>query len=198
MISTRLRRLPRQRDVVKQRIVDTEEDILRQLQKLARLKQELNSTALISQLPTEMLITIFLFYSSGPLYLSPILLAHVCHSWREISLGAPQLWSHISTAYEPEQIYYYLTHSGNAILTANVFCLHLSDDGQDASEDILDQLSRIGDISLSMYNVSEAQITQKSWARLSTPNLYRLELICSPEGSVTAQLGTGALVYHFL
>ncbi len=83
---------------------DIEDDIERHAWAIINLKRRLNTLTLLAGLPTEILSEIFLHlardsyenqqqftYPSYPLRS----LTWICHSWREVALNSPRLWSYI-------------------------------------------------------------------------------------------------------
>ncbi len=95
---------------------DIEDDIARHAWALVTLKRRLNSLTLIAGLPPELLSEIFLHLARDIYYgnrleatysyhcLRPptwITVTHICHSWRELALNSPRLWSYIVLSRRP-------------------------------------------------------------------------------------------------
>ncbi|KAK6981456.1 hypothetical protein R3P38DRAFT_2445047, partial [Favolaschia claudopus] len=66
----------------------------------------------IQRLPTELYIEVFCFIAQGmtrklagrDVRVAPWQLGHVCHTWRTIAHGYPQLWSCITIDYSTQAV----------------------------------------------------------------------------------------------
>ena len=110
--------MPPDTDVARKQI---EDEIEQHLKAVVVLKRRLNTTVAISRLPNELLAEIFVwlaqdYYDYSKKLLGPysnsygtystsygtnlrwIRTSHVCHTWREVALTTPRLWSFIQVA----------------------------------------------------------------------------------------------------
>lgn len=71
-------------------------------ERMRALRMRRNSLSLISSIPPELLGTIFVHHAQQTQLLhSPdnsdilswIIVGHICHQWREVALGTPELWA---------------------------------------------------------------------------------------------------------
>jgi hypothetical protein len=141
------------------------------------LKSQLNALALISQLPTEILHQILSFRAAhfvepfrlslmskatAPMDLLPwIKVTHVCRKWREVALSDAVLWSQITPA-QPSWALEMLSRSGQAPLSFTADYFDLSPRGYEAARAVIQQLSRIRELSLIIPqpNVMRAWLVQ--------------------------------------
>lgn len=71
-------------------------------ERMRALRTRRNSLSLVSSIPPELLSTIFVHHAQqtqllhnpdNPDILSWIIVGHICHHWREVALGTPELWA---------------------------------------------------------------------------------------------------------
>ena len=111
---------------LKQEIQAREAVITRELHAISRNSQYLNSLEPVARLPSEVLVTIFSFFSEDPftytrfggLVPGPytwVLVTHVSHTWRRVALQTSHLWRIIYLG-RPDRVDQFLQRSGKALL----------------------------------------------------------------------------------
>ena len=91
--------------------------------RLAIPKSQRNTVALISQLPTEILIHILSLLRLDDRYggdLSRLKATHVCRRWREVALACPHLWSEVTSIRRLNGILELIRRAKNVDLTLNI------------------------------------------------------------------------------
>ncbi|KAI0741685.1 hypothetical protein C8Q80DRAFT_1195661 [Daedaleopsis nitida] len=178
-----------------------EADIEEHVQTIIQLKRRLNTHTEIARLPAEILSEVFLhicrhtyetqqdmlFNATSDTYylrISPaswIVVAHICHAWREIALSTPRLWSYIvgtQQAYLNELV----ARSKKAPLHITAaFPLYTPSDGrlQALEQIVTSHTSRLVELYLSASLPMIRDICQKLCDTASAP-LLRSLVLCEP------------------
>lgn len=119
------------------------------------LKTRRNALLLISQLPPELISTIFYFVQTDPLSSTPYektkwtAVSHVCAHWRRVALETPRLWTCIDIrAFESGTwVETFLERSKRAPLTLSV---NLTSRSQQRIEAVLGNMDRMRQLSLTL------------------------------------------------
>ncbi|KAF8623668.1 hypothetical protein AX17_007366 [Amanita inopinata Kibby_2008] len=157
-----------------------------------------NSSCYIDMLPTEILCMIFDYFShltssgrgSVP---PPILLSHISHHWRRVTLTSPVLWEKLQIYHvrRPEVLRDFLTRSQQRSLYITI---HLpqtifwsGDDVPDFDETfaaIAEQLPRLRYLSITARNLTTRRLTDKYLVNVPLPHLQHFELVACNDSSL--------------
>ncbi|KAF5370915.1 hypothetical protein D9615_009787 [Tricholomella constricta] len=141
------------------------------------LKRHHNSLSPISQLPVELFIEIFQYHMDNQSSLKKkIIITHVCSSWRQIALAYPSFWNDlpddcVAWAFEM------LKRSEMAPLTVSLPLLDMTyfnrtedtPSGSDLTKAVLEQLSRIRQLSVIQYSYFLHDAMGKALSYLAGP-----------------------------
>ena len=108
MLSSSSIRLARNRQLANEKIVSTQGKIKSLNTELHGLYELLNESSLVSLIPLEILVEIFLFateseFAEGPTSKLPIpiIIGRVCRGWRKAAWGAPPIWKNLRVNLRP-------------------------------------------------------------------------------------------------
>ncbi|TFK61963.1 hypothetical protein BDN72DRAFT_964855 [Pluteus cervinus] len=141
-------------DLMDQHMID--QQIVKLLENIRELKSKRNTLALISRLPSELLVRIFELVAEESWYSYRwIVFTQVSHYWRVVSFGAKALWCDIITdskegLHRQQAVDVFLKRSGSSLLDVEILERVSTSSGGISlnASSLLEQLSRIRRLSI--------------------------------------------------